>query len=411
MNFPLYFSKKIALSKDNKNNLSRTIVFIGRLSVAIGIVISLLTVSIGIGSKNAIRSQMADFIGHVNIKTKRSNASHESSIIKQNELDLKKIQALPAVESTQKYITSTGIMRTEKNFAGIIFKGVGEDFDKNRFEKFIVSGEIPSFSTKGYSQDIMISQKIAKDLHLKVNDSIVSIFSKTDKKPLYRKFHVSGIYKTDIKMIDEQFVIGDINHSRKILGIEKEDIGGVEVFFKNVNTINENTPAIEALIGLQNYAEKATDKFPQVVDMLEIFDNNIAVIIILMLVVVVINIVMVLLILIIERTNSIGTLKTLGATNRQIQRIFIYYTLIIMLPGLAYGNLIGLSLLCIQKFFRVIRLNPDTYYISAVPVDLAPIIPISISLGILIISGISLIVPSYFISKISPIRSVKNQRI
>lgn len=407
MSFPFYFSTKIALSKDNKNNLSRTIIFIGRLSVAIGVIISLITVSIGIGSKNAIKSQMADFSGHANIKTKRSNVSNESSVIDLKGLELKKIQQLTSIASTQKYITHTGIMRTEKDFAGIVFKGVGEDFDKERFKKFIISGELPTYSKNEYNQDIIISEKIAKDLKITTNDSIVTIFAKNDKQPIYRKFHIKGIYRTNIKMIDEQFVIGDIKHSRKIVGLSKDDIGGVDIFFKNINHIDKHTPEIEKLLGLQNYVEKVTDKYPQVVDMIEIFDNNILIIITLMLIVVIINIIMVLLILIIERTNSIGMLKTLGATNRQIQIIFIYYTLMIMLPGLVFGNLIGMILLSIQRIFEVVRLNPDTYYISSVPVDLAPIIPISISLGMFIISGISMIVPTYFITKIPPMKAVK----
>ena len=208
-------------------------------------------------------------------------------------------------------------------------------------------------------------------------------------------------------MIDDQFIIGDINHARRILDMEKTDVGGIDVFLKNVNDIDKDIPEIEKLTGVKNYTEKATDKYPQIVDWINIFDNNIAVIIVIMLVVVVINIIMVLLILIIERTNSIGLLKTLGAPNAQIQTIFINYTLMIMIPGLVFGNLIGIGLLAIQYFWGVIRLNPENYYISVVPVDMNPLIPLVISAGILIISGFSLIFPSYLISKISPVKSIK----
>jgi len=407
LKFPLYFSRKIAFSKDNKNNLSRVIIFIGRLSVALGIIVSLITVSTGFGSKKAIKERLADFSGHVTVKSTRSNSSYNTSVLDNQGLDIKKIRQLPDVESAQKYAMLTGIMRNEHNFAGIIFKGIGKDFDSLRFKKFLLAGATPTITEKGYNNGVVISQKIANDLHLKVKDSIVTVFSRTDQQPIYRKFEVVGIYKTDIKMIDDQFVIGDINHVRKIQDMKPDEVGGIDIFFKDIDDVDGDFPEIEKLIGYKNYAEKATEKFPQITDWISIFDTNIALIIIIMLIVVVINIIMVLLILIIERTNSIGLLKTLGASNSQIRATFINYTLIIMIPGLLYGNMIGLGLILIQKFFGIIKLNPENYYVSTVPVDLNPFVIISISLGILIISGLALIIPSYLISKISPVKAIK----
>lgn len=407
MKFPLYFSRKIAFSKDNKNNLSRVIIFIGRLSVALGIIVSLITVSTGFGSKKAIKERLADFSGHITVRSTRSNSSYNTSVLDNQGLNIQKIKDLPDVESVQKYSTVTGIMRNEHNFSGIIFKGIGKDFDSLRFKKFLVAGTTPKVTEKGFNNDVTISQKVANDLHLKVNDSIVTVFSKADQKPIYRKFKIVGIYKTDIKMIDEQFVIGGINHVRKIQEMKPDEIGGIDIFLKNVNDIDKDFPEIEKLIGYKNYAEKATEKFPQITDWISIFDTNIALIIIIMLIVVVINIIMVLLILIIERTNSIGLLKTLGASNSQIRATFINYTLIIMIPGLLYGNVIGLGLILLQKFFGIIKLNPENYYVSTVPVDLNPVAIISISVGILIISGLALIIPSYLISKISPVKAIK----
>ncbi len=383
------------------------IIFIGRLSVALGIIVSLITVSTGFGSKKAIKERLADFSGHITIKSTRSNSSYNTSVLDNNGLELNKIKALPDVQSVQKYAMVTGIMRNEHNFAGVIFKGVGKDFDSLRFKKFLIAGTTPRITEQGYNNGITISQKVANDLHLKVKDSIVTIFSKTDQKPVYRKFEVVGIYKTDIKMIDDQFVIGDINQVRKIQDMKPNEAGGIDIFLDNVNDIDAVFPDVEQLIGYKNYAEKATEKYPQITDWISIFDTNIALIIVIMLIVVVINIIMVLLILIIERTNSIGLLKTLGASNAQIRATFINYTLIIMVPGLLCGNLIGIGLLLLQKFLGIIRLNPENYYVSTVPVDLNPVAIISISLGILLISGLALIIPSYLISKISPVKAIK----
>lgn len=407
MKFPLYFSQKIAFSKDNKNNLSRVIVFIGRISVALGVIVSLITVSTGLGSKKAIKERMADFSGHISIKSKQSNNSYNSSILSTDGFQLKKIRELPDVAGTQKYISVSGILRNEYNFAGIIFKGIGSDFDHERFKKFLIAGKTPEVNEGMPNTGICISQKIANDLHLKVNDSIVAIFSKEDQKPLYRKFEVEGIYKTDIKMIDDIFILGGINHARKIMGMKDSEVGGIDVFLKDIENIDKDASEIDQLVGYKNYTVKATDVYPQIIDFISIFDTNIALIIIIMLFVVVINIVMVLLILIIERTNFIGMLKTLGANNGQIRTIFINYTLLIMIPGLVFGNIIGIGFLLLQKYFGIIKLNPENYYLSVVPVDLNILHIVFISLGILIVAAISLIFPSYLISKISPVKAIK----
>src|SRR5690606_26897898 len=198
-----------------------------------------------------------------------------------------------------------------------------------------------------------------------------------------------------------------INHARRIQGMKEKQTGGIDVFLKNINNIDDDAPVIDKLAGYKNYTVKATEEYPQIMDFIAIFDTNIALIIGIMLVVVIINIVMVLLILIIERTNSIGLLKTLGATNGQIRTIFVNYTLMIMIPGLVLGNIIGLGFLLIQKYFGIITLNPENYYISVVPVDLNFVHILAISLGILLVSAFALILPSYLISKISPVRSIK----
>ena len=407
LKFPLYFSKKIAFSKDNKNNLSKVIVYIGRLSVALGIIVSLITISTGLGSKKAIEDRISNFSGDISVKSTRSNSSYNTSILDTNGLDKKAIKSVPGVAGLQSYAAVSGILRTENNFAGVILKGVGKDFDKSRFEPFMIQGSIPDYKEDGYNNEIILSEKIASDLALKTSDSIVAIFSKEDQKPIYRKFLIKGIYKTDIKLVDDLYIIGDINHVRKVLNMNEKEVGGLDVFLEDTDQIADVFPKIEKYIGYKNYAEKVTEKYPQILDWVNIFNQNISLIITIMLLVVVINIVMVLLILIIERTNSIGLLKTFGATNGQIRSIFINYTLMIMIPGLLAGNVIGIGLLLVQKYTGIIKLDPENYFISTVPVDLNPLYIISVSVGIFIVSGIAMILPSYLISRISPLKAIK----
>ncbi len=383
------------------------IVYIGRLSVALGIIVSLITISTGLGSKKAIEDRISNFSGDISVKSTRSNSSYNTSILDTNGLDKKAIKSVPGVAGLQSYAAVSGILRTENNFAGVILKGVGKDFDKSRFEPFMIQGSIPDYKEDGYNNEIILSEKIASDLALKTSDSIVAIFSKEDQKPIYRKFLIKGIYKTDIKLVDDLYIIGDINHVRKVLNMNEKEVGGLDVFLEDTDQIADVFPKIEKYIGYKNYAEKVTEKYPQILDWVNIFNQNISLIITIMLLVVVINIVMVLLILIIERTNSIGLLKTFGATNGQIRSIFINYTLMIMIPGLLAGNIIGIGLLLIQKYTGIIKLDPENYFISTVPVDLNPIYIISVSVGIFIVSGIAMILPSYLISRISPLKAIK----
>ncbi|MDL1914223.1 MAG: ABC transporter permease [Bergeyella sp.] len=408
MKFPIYFVLKIASFKGKKNSLSQIIVFIGRMSVALGITISLITVATGLGSKNAIKNSLGDFGGEIVIKSFRSNSSYDSSVLDTSSLGVKKIKEIPGVACVQKFITSNGIIRTEDSFSGIIFKGISEDFNRKRFSRFILEGEIPRFSENTLSNDILLSKKIATAINKKLNDSVVVLFSKEEKgKVLYRKFKISGIYKTDIKMIDDLYVLGDIKHARKILGLKNHEIGGIEIYLDEIGKVDTVYLKVQDYIGYKNYAQKISDLFPQILDWIEIFDTNITLIIGIMLLVVVINIVMVLLILIIERTHSIGVLKTLGATNKEIRKIFIGYTLVIMIPGLVIGNMVGLGLLIFQKFFGIIKLDPENYYVSVVPVDLDPFFIVLISFGMLFFSALALVLPSCLISKISPIKAIK----
>ncbi|TWP27319.1 ABC transporter permease [Apibacter muscae] len=409
MNFTWFISKKIAFSKSNKKNLSQIIIRIGQTAVAIGIIVSVITLAIGIGSKKAIKQKMADFNGHITIKSYDSNNSYNSSKLNKENVEIDKIKSNPYVSEVYQYATKSGVIRTEKNFAGVILKGVSNDFDRNRFKEFIIRGEIPKYSEDSVNNEVLLPEKIAKEMQLDVDSSFVMFFVRENDSPIYRRFKVKGIYRTDIKQIDDVFVIGDIKHIQKLNGWSPNEIGGYDIFIDDIEMLNEVFPSIEEAVGFNNYAEKATTTFSQINDWIQIFDTNIFIILTIMMVVVIINLIMVLIILIIERTNSIGMLKTLGASNNQIRKIFINYTLIIMVPGLVIGNIIAIILLYIQKIFKIIKLNPDNYYVSSVPVYINFWHIGIISVLAIVISGIVLLFPSYLISKISPIKALKFQ--
>lgn len=407
MNFTWWFAKKIALGKSSKNNLSTIIIRIAQFAVGIGILVSLVTLSTGIGARKGIKQKLADFNGHITIKPYNSNQSFDSDSVALNQPFYPKFDGIPEITHVQPIATLGGIIRTEDNFSGIILKGVGTDYDTIRFRPYMIKGHFPKIWKDSLSTQVALSKKMADELNLDVDSSFVTYFVSGSNKPIYRRFHISGLYSTDIKDFDDIYVIGDLKQVQRLNRWDENTVGGFELFTKNIEDLDQTTLKVNDAIDFQLYAQSATNSFSQINNWIEIFDTNIFVVLFIMLVVVVINMIMVLLILILERTYSIGLLKTMGASNWRIRSIFIYYAVFIMIPGLIIGNLLGLSLLLIQKYFKIIKLPPENYYLSTAPVHLDLFMVLLLNLFAILISAIILILPSFMISKISPNRAMK----
>jgi lipoprotein-releasing system permease protein len=407
LNFTWWFAQKIALGKSNKNNLSATIIRIGQIAVAIGIMVALITLSTGIGARKGIKQKLADFNGHITIKPYNSNLSFNSDSVSIIQPFYPEFKEVPEITHIQAVATKSCIIRTAESFSGVVLKGVGTDYDVNRFKSFIVKGKFPKIEDKKLSDEIIIPNKIATELHLDVDSSFVAYFIQDNGKPIYRRFKISGIFNTDIKDFDDVFIIGDIKQIQRLNKWDRETVGGFELFTDDIENLNEITNKVNDNIGFQFYAQSATTSFSQINDWISIFDTNIFVVLFIMMVVVVINMIMVLLILILERTHSIGLLKTMGASNWEIRKIFINYSIFIMIPGLIAGNVIGLSLLLIQKYFKIITLPAENYYLSTAPVYIDFFQILVLNLFAVLISAIVLIVPSYFIAKITPSQAMK----
>jgi lipoprotein-releasing system permease protein len=407
LNFTWWFAKRIAIGKSSKNNLSTTIIRIGQIAVAIGIMVALITLSTGIGARKGIKQKLADFNGHITIKPYNSNLSFNSDSVSLNQSFYPEFKEIPEITHVQAIATLSGIIRTADNFSGIVLKGVGTDFDLNRFQPYIIKGEFPHIQKDSLSSEVLLSKKIASELHLDVDSSFVSYFIQDARKPIYRRFTVSGIYTTDIKDFDDIFVIGDIKQVQRLNKWDSNTVGGFELFTKDIEKLDQATDKVNEAIDFKLYAQSATRSFSQINDWIEIFDTNIFVVLFIMMIVVVINMIMVLLILILERTHSIGILKTLGATNWRIRTIFVYYAVFIMIPGLVVGNVLGIGLLLIQKHFKWVTLPAENYYLSVAPVylDVSQIVILNISA--IVISAIVLILPSYLISRITPNQAMK----
>lgn len=409
MNFSWFFSKKIAWGKASRNQLSRTIVRIGQAAVAIGIIVALVTLSTGIGARKEIKQKLADFNGHITVKPYSSNLSLNSDSISLPQAWYPNFPS-KEIEHIQAVATKNGIIRTQESFDGVLLKGVDEHYDVERFQKFMRKGAFPKITSDSISSKVVISQKLANEFYLDIDSSFVMVFvneNLTSSQPIYRKFQVSGIYSTDIKQFDDLYVLGDIKQVQRINRWPQNQVGSfafvpdVEVDLRPIKQI------VNEQIGFNLMAEAATDVYSDINEWIQIFDTNIQIILFIMMIVVVINMIMILLILILERTHSIGVLKTLGAQNWQIQKIFVNYALFIMLPGLIIGNVIGIGLLLVQKYFGVIQLPPENYFISKAPVYISWDMVILVNVFSLLISALILFLPSLLVTRISPTRAMK----
>ncbi|WP_313376590.1 ABC transporter permease [Chishuiella sp.] len=407
MNFSWWFSKKIALGKNSKNNLSSIIIRISQISVALGLIVSLVTISTGVGARKAIKEKLADFNGHIIIKNYNSNTSLNSDSLSIHQKFYPKFPQVPEIVHVQAIANKSGVIRTKENFSGVIFKGVGTDYDSVRFQKFMIKGSFPKVNKDSIIDEVLLSKKIADEMKLDVDSSFVMYFiQQEDMKPIYRRFKISGLFKTDIKNFDDQIMLGDIKHVQHINRWDSTTVGNFELFVNDVEKIDPITDKVQSNISYNLFAESATATFAQINDWISIFDKNIVIILFIMLFVVVINMVMVLLILILERTHSIGILKAFGATNWRIRKLFINYALFIMLPGLIAGNIIGLGILFIQKYFGIVKLPAENYYLSIAPVYFDINYIILLNVGALLVSAIVLLLPSYMISKITPAKAI-----
>lgn len=394
----------------SKNQLSRTIIRIGQVAVALGVIVALITLSTGIGARKEIKQKLADFNGHITVRPYNSNLSINSDTIA---LPKKYYPEFPLaeIEHIQAVASKSGIIRTEDSFDGVILKGTDKYFDRERFQKFLRKGEVPDFSGQEISNEVMVSQKIANNFFFDVDSSFVMVFvneNAADAKPVYRKFTVKGIYTTDIAEFDDLYVIGDLRHVQRINQWNPNQVGGFELFVQDIEMdLNPVKQRVNEIIGYDLVAESAMDLFADIEEWINVFDINIFIILFIMLIVVIINMVMVLLILILERTHSIGILKTLGADNWTVQKIFINYALFIMLPGLLAGNIIAIGLLLIQKYFGVIKLPPENYFIEKAPVFISWDMILLVNLGSLLISAVVLLLPSLLIQRITPTKALK----
>lgn len=409
MNLEYFIAKRLITAKDYKSSISAPIIKIAIAAIAIGMVMMIVSVATGIGLQQKIREKVSAFNGHIIISNYDNNQSEATlTPIAKNQKFYPKFNSVAGISHIQAIATKAGIIRTEKAFEGIIFKGVGTDYQWSNIKEYLIAGRLPNLSSQ-LNSEVVISQFLADRLQLKVGDAFNTFFIKENQNqlPNIRRFKITGIFNSGFQEFDATYIIGDIRHIQRINKWTPNEIGAFEIFVQDFNQIQAVGDEVYQRTPSNLDSKTIIEKYSYIFDWLQLFDFNIIVILGVMIVVATINMVVALLVLILERTQMIGILKALGASDWSVRKIFLYNAFYLILRGLLWGNGIGIGVLLIQKYFGVIQLNPENYYVNQAPVYFNLGYIAALNLLTITVCFLVLLIPSYIITKISPIKAIR----
>jgi len=412
MNLPYFIAHRLIKGRREGTSFSRPINVIAIVGIAMGLAVMILAVAILTGFKQQIREKVVGFGSHIQIMNYDSNISFETTPISDTQKFIPLIKQIPGIQHIQVFATKAGIIRTDEDIQGVVLKGIGSDFDWDYFKSNMVDGSVFTVTDTGRTDKVIISKKISDMLRLKTGDSFAMLF--IQDPPRMRKFTIGGIYETSLEEFDKMYVYCDIGHIKRLNGWKNDQVSGFEVFINDFGKLDELTSAVRDAIGYK-IAEEDTKfktsnirmRYPQIFDWLNFQDINVIIIIFLMLIVAGFNMISGLLILILEKTNMIGILKSLGAEDITIRRMFLYQAAYLIGKGLFWGNFIGIGLAYFQLKTGVITLDPSSYYIKTVPVNLELAHILLLNAGTMAAIIIMLLVPSQLISRISPVKAIR----
>lgn len=414
MNLPYYIARRIFTSEaDDKKKVSRPAIRIATAGVAIGLAVMIVSICVVIGFKHTIQNKVIGFGGNIVVADFVTLQSADQYPIQMGDSMLRVLSHIEGVSHAQRFALAEGVLKTDSDFLGIQFKGVGPEFDSTFIHQNMVEGHIPTFSDKATTGNLLISKTMADKLRLKTGDKVFAYFiDKNGVRP--RRFKICGIYQTNLSQYDEIMAFTDLYSVTRLNGWDNDQATGAEVLVRDpkMELAAENGIIDKVNRTLDRYGETYSSKTireinPQVFAWLDLLDMNVWIILALMIIVSAVTMISGLLIIILERTAMIGILKALGARNKMIRHTFLWFATFLLGKGLLYGNLIGIGLVLLQKYTGFIRLDPTTYYVNTVPVEINIPFIILLNIGTLLISVFVLIAPTYLVSRIHPAKSMR----
>jgi lipoprotein-releasing system permease protein len=406
LNISLVIARRIQHTRGK--SFSSTVAKIGIAGIAIGIAVMIVSFAILGGFKQTIRQKIFSFGAHLQVSRFHMNRSFDENPISTNTELYTEYQQIPEISHIQVYSHKAGLLKTDDELSGVILKGVGKDFNLAAFRQNMVDGRFISFPDTSYSTEIVISRKIATQLRLKLNESVLLYFIQNmQSRPRVRKLTVSGIYETGMEEFDESIVLGDIRLIQRLNDWSDTLVGGYEIYLSNFRNIDTAAEKVFDLMDYDMQVEKVTDKYIQIFDWLSLLNRNVAIFLALILFVACFNMVAILLILIMERTQMIGILKAVGASQDQVRQIFLWGGVRLVVKGLIWGNLLGIGFCALQYYTHLIPLDVEAYYMSHVPISWEWLTIILLNLAVLALVSLVLIIPTVIISRIQPVKALR----
>lgn len=409
MNLEYFIARRLVTAKNHKSSISAPIIKIAIIAIAVGIIMMIIAIATGVGLQDKIREKISAFNGHIiisNFDDNESDVSIEPLSIRQDFYP--KFKNVEGIDHVQAVASKAAIIRTDNAFEGIVFKGVGKEYKWDVLDEYIIDGRKPNLK-QNLNNEVLLSQYLANRLNLKVGDKFNTYFMKEggNGMPNLRVFQLMGIYNSGFQEFDATYLIGDIRHVQKINKWRNGQVGAFEVFVDDFNTIEEKGDEVYKAIPSTLNSVTIQQKYYNIFEWVKLFDINIIVIIVIMIVVSTINMVVALLVLILERTQMVGMLKALGAPNWSVRKIFLYNAAYLIVKGLMWGNAISIGLLLIQKYFGIVKLPPESYYVTVAPVAIDIPAILLVNLGTILVCVTLLLIPSYIITKISPVKALR----
>ena len=413
MNWKLFIARRIYKKNEGGREVSKPAVRIAMLGIAIGLAIMIVSIAVVIGFKHQVRDKVVGIGSDIVISNFEAQNTYETSPIVANDSLFAQLQTLEGVRHLQRYSTKPGMIMTDTDFEGMVLKGISTEYDLSFIKRHLIEGEIPLFTDTVASQQVLISQSNALKLKLKVGDKIYTYFVDDDHIRA-RRLTIAGIYQTNFTAYDELFLISDLYTVNRLNNWKADQVSGVEIQVKDYNKLEDVRELVHEKVDVQTdkyggiyFTQSIEDLHPEIFAWLGLLDMNVWVILILMIGVAGFTMISGLLIIILERTNMIGVLKALGANNWSIRNIFLNFSMFLIGKGMLIGNVIGLLLCFLQYQFHIIKLDPSTYYVSYVPIEMNWGIFILLNICTFIVSVLMLIGPSYLIAHIHPAKSIR----
>ena len=410
--FTWFVAKRLFSQGGSNERASRLATGIATFGVAIGLAVMLVSVAIVQGFQREVESKVLGFGAHIKVMNYKSLGQQEYSPIVIDDSITSRLSAIPNVASVARYCIKPGMLKTDANFKGIAIQGIGQDYDRNFICSHLVKGEMPEFTDSVNSGKLVISQAMAREMQIDVGETIYAYFFEQTVRA--RKFTVAGIYKTNLTDFDKNFAYTDLYTIHRLLGWDSLQYAGAELRLCDFGRLDETLMSVVNEVNRKQdaYGEYYSSisirmEHPQIFAWLQLLDMDVIVILILMTCVSIFTTISGLLIIILERTNFIGIMKALGARNRQVRHLFLNYAMLIILRGIVLGNVLAFAIILLQKHTGLITLDPEVYYVEAVPVLVNWWWVLAIDLGTLVISVLAMIVPSFVVSNITPAKSIR----